>query len=311
MSDKPVIGFIGLGPMGHGMAANILKGGYVLHVKGGRSRAPVDDLVARGAIEAASPRAMAEVCDIIHLCLPNSSQVEAVIRAEDGIIAAGRKGLIVIDATTADPVSTVALAADLEAAGMHMVDAPLGRTPKEAAAGMLDAMVGADDAVFARVQPVIDCWAGSITHIGPVGAAHRMKLIMNFIGMGYAALYAEAVVLGSKVGLAPQTVRQVIGGSRLSNGFFETFMKYTVDRDREAHRFSIANASKDVRYVASMAADAGVVNIMGAAIKHYFTHVEAIGKGEDFVPMLADHVGRLNGIDMAEAVRKGAGDAEP
>jgi 3-hydroxyisobutyrate dehydrogenase-like beta-hydroxyacid dehydrogenase len=129
---------------------------------------------------------------------------------------------------------------------------------------------------------------------------------MNFISMGYAALFAEAVVLGAKVGLSPQSVNQVIGSSRLSNGFFETFMKYAVGRDREAHKFSIANAAKDVRYVAAMAADAGVVNVMGASVKHYFTHVEAIGRGADYVPMLADHVGRLNGVDMADAVRKGA-----
>lgn len=306
MSDKPVIGFIGLGFMGHGMASNILKGGYKLHVKGHRNRAPVDDLVSKGATEAANPRAMAEACDIIHLCLSNSPQVEAVIRGPDGILASGKRGLVVIDATTADPTSTTALAAELEAAGMTMVDAPLGRTPKEAEAGTLDAMVGADPETFAWVLPVIECWAGNINHVGPVGSGHKMKLIMNFISMGYAALYSEAVVLGAKVGLSPQSVNKVIGSSRLSNGFFETFMKYTVGRDREAHKFSIANASKDVRYLANMAADAGVVNLIGASVKHYFTHVEAIGAGSDYVPMLGDHVGRLNGIDMEEAVRNGA-----
>ncbi len=306
MPAKPVIGFIGVGLMGHGMAANLLKGGYALHVRGHRNRAPVDDLVAKGATEAASPRAMAEACDIVHLCLSNSPQVESVIRGSDGILASGKRGLIVIDATTADPTSTTALAAELQAAGMTMVDAPLGRTPKEAEAGTLDAMVGADAETFARVLPVIECWAGNINHVGPVGAGHKMKLIMNFISMGYAALFAEAVVLGAKVGLSPQSVNQVIGSSRLSNGFFETFMKYAVGRDREAHRFSIANAAKDVRYIAAMAADAGVVNVMGASVKHYFTHVEAIGRGADYVPMLADHVGRLNGIDMDDAVRKGA-----
>lgn len=306
MPAKPVIGFIGVGLMGHGMAANLLEGGYALHVRGHRNRAPVDDLVAKGATEAASPRAMAEACDIVHLCLSNSPQVESVIRGSDGILASGKRGLIVIDATTADPTSTTALAAELQAAGMTMVDAPLGRTPKEAEAGTLDAMVGADAETFARVLPVIECWAGNINHVGPVGAGHKMKLIMNFISMGYAALFAEAVVLGAKVGLSPQSVNQVIGSSRLSNGFFETFMKYAVGRDREAHRFSIANAAKDVRYIAAMAADAGVVNVMGASVKHYFTHVEAIGRGADYVPMLADHVGRLNGIDMDDAVRKGA-----
>lgn len=297
--NKPVIGFIGVGYMGHGMAANILKHGYQLYVKGNRNRQPVEDLVARGAREAASAKEMAAACDIIHICLSNSAQVEQVIRGQDGILASGRKGLVVIDATTADPTSTLSLAAEMAEHGMVLVDAPLGRTPKEAEEGTLDAMVGADEAVFARIRPVIECWAATINHVGPVGSAHRMKLIMNFIAMGYAALYSEALVMGAKVGLPPETVRRVIGGSRMNNGFFETFMRYAVDRDREAHKFSIANASKDVRYAANMASDAGVANIMGAAIKHYFTLAEASGRGSDYVPMLSDHVAGLNGIDLA------------
>ena len=100
MADKPVIGFIGLGYMGHGMAKNILQNGYTLHVRGNRNRAPVDSLVGMGAKEAASAAAMAADCDIIHLCLSNSPQVEAVIRGPDGILAGGRQGLTVIDATT-------------------------------------------------------------------------------------------------------------------------------------------------------------------------------------------------------------------
>ncbi|MCB1337507.1 MAG: NAD(P)-dependent oxidoreductase [Maritimibacter sp.] len=305
MSDKPVIGFIGLGYMGHGMAKNILKGGYPLQVKGHRNRAPVESLVAMGAVEAASPKAMAEASDIIHLCLSNSPQVEAVIRGPDGILAGARPGLIVIDTTTADPTSTLALAAEMAAEGVTLVDAPLGRTPKEAEAGTLDAMVGAEEAVFEAVRPVINCWAGTVTRIGPVGSGHKMKLLMNFLGAGYSALYSEAAALGAKVGISPHTFREVIGPSRLGSGFFQTFMQYVCDRDEEAHKFTIANLSKDIRYVNAMATEAGVMNVMAGAAKHYFTHAEAIGAGGDFVPMLSNHVGALNGLDMAAEVKKG------
>lgn len=304
-SDKPVIGFIGVGFMGHGMAANILKAGYELWIKGHVNRDPVEDLVARGAHEAASPADMAARCDIIHVCLSNSSQVESVIRGPDGIFAGARPGLIVIDSTTAAPASTRALAAEMAERGLTLVDAPLGRTPKEAEEGTLDAMVGCDAETFSRIRPVIDCWAGNITHIGPTGSAHQMKLLMNMIGMGYGALYAEALTLGAKVGISPQVFHKVIGSSRMANGFYETFMRYVIDRDRDAHKFTIQNASKDVRYAANMASEASVVNIMGAAIKHYYTHVEAIGKGGDYVPMISDHVARLSGLDMEEEVRKG------
>lgn len=305
MSDKPVIGFIGVGLMGHGMAANVLKGGYTLFVKGNRNRTPVEDLVSKGATEVATPREMAEKCDIIHLCLSNSPQIEATYQGEDGLLAGAREGLIVIDASTADPVSTMKLAEALAAKGGEIVDAPLGRTPKEAEAGMLDAMVGASDAAYARALPIIECWAGNINHVGPTGAGHKMKLLMNLISMSYAALYAEATVLGAKVGIAPATVQKVIGSSRLGNGFFDTFMSYAVDRDREAHKFSIANASKDVRYANAMAADAGALSLIASATRQYFAHAEAIGHGQDYVPFLADHIARLSGVDLeAEAAKR-------
>lgn len=305
MSTLPVIGFIGVGYMGHGMAKNILKGGYPLWIKGNRNRAPIESLTEMGAREAVSPKAMAEVCDIIHICLSSSAQVESVIRGAEGILAGARKGLIVIDTSTADPTSTLALAAEMAAQGVHMVDAPLGRTPKEAEAGTLDAMVGCDEALFDTVRPVIDCWAGTVTRIGPVGSGHKMKLLMNFLAGSYAALYSEAVTLGAKVGISPHTFREVIGPSRLGSGFFGTFMQYLCDRDENAHKFTIANMAKDLRYVNAMATDAGVLNVMAGAARHYYTHAEAIGADQDFVPMLSDHVARLNGMNMEDEARKG------
>jgi 3-hydroxyisobutyrate dehydrogenase-like beta-hydroxyacid dehydrogenase len=307
MSDKPTIGFIGLGYMGHGMAKNIRKGGYEMMVKGNRNRAPVESLVGMGAVEAASPKAMAEACDIIFVCLSNSPQVEAVIRGEDGILASGKRGLVVVDSTTSNPVSTMALAAELDAAGMTLVDAPSGRTPVEAEAGTLDAMVGADNATFEVVRPVIDCWAGTITHVGPVGSGHKMKLVMNFLSLGYGALYAEAFTMAAKVGLSPQAVRGIIGGSRMGCGFFDTYTKGMVDRDRDAHKFSIDNAAKDIGYVAAMAADAGMANPMSAAVRNAFAQAQAMGKGRDYVPFLADHVAEMHGLDLSAEVEKGKG----
>jgi 3-hydroxyisobutyrate dehydrogenase-like beta-hydroxyacid dehydrogenase len=305
MTDKPVVGFIGLGFMGHGMAKNLLAAGYPLWVRGRANRAPVESLLALGASEAASPRDMAERCDILHICLSNSPQIEAVFRGPEGILAGARKGLIVIETSTADPGSTSVLAAELAAVGGHFVDAPLGGTPVQAEAGQLSAMVGCDEAVFDQVRPVIAAWAAKITRVGPVGSGHKMKLLMNFMGLSYAALYSEALALGAKTGISPQTFREVIGPSRMGNGFFETFMAYAVDRNRDAHKFSIANAAKDMRYLNAMAAEARVMNIMSGAALHYYAHAEALGHAEDYVPMLSDHVAALNGVNLAEVVAKG------
>lgn len=306
MSDKPVIGFIGLGFMGHGMASNLRKAGYELWVRGRSNRAPVESLLAMGAREAASPADMAARCDILHVCLSNSPQIEAVFRDPDGILAGARPGLIVIETSTADPASTEALAAELAAHGGHFVDAPLGGTPVQAEAGHLIAMLGCDEAILDRVRPVIDCWASRVTRIGPVGSGHKMKLLMNFLSLSYGALYSEMLVLGAKVGIPPQTIREVISPSRMGNGFFETFMAYAVDRNREAHRFTLANAAKDIGYVSRMAGDARVMSLMASAARQYYTHAEALGHGQEYLPMLSDLVGALNGVDLAEAVRKGA-----
>lgn len=305
MSDKPVIGFIGLGFMGHGMAKNIRAKGYELWVRGRSNRTPVESLLSMGAKEATSPRQMAEVCDIIHICLSNSPQIEAAMRGPDGILAGARKGLIVIDASTANPASTEALAAELSARGGHFVDAPLGGTPVQAEAGKLSAMVGCEEAIFDRIRPVLDTWAAKSTRIGEVSSGHKMKLLMNFIGLSYGALFSEVVVLGTKVGISPQIIREVISPSRMGNGFFETFMGYVVDRNRDSHKFSIANAAKDLRYLNDMASDADMVNIIAGGAKHYYTHAIANGRGEDYVPMLSDLVGALNGVDMAAEVKKG------
>lgn len=294
--SKPAIGFIGVGLMGHGMAKNIVEKGYALAIMAHRNREPVEDLLTRGATEVKSPAEMARGCDIIFLCVSASPQVEEIIRGENGILSSGRKGLIVVDCSTSDPVSTLVLSDELKAAGMALADAPLSRTPKEAEAGTLDAMVGADAETFAVIKPVIDCWAGVVVHLGEVGLGHKMKLINNFIGMGYATLYAEALAIARKAGLSVEQVNSVIAPGRLSNGFYETFMKWTLERDENAHRFSIINAHKDMRYLANMAGSVGAVTPMQAVVKNGFAAMEAVGQGERYVPMLADFVAANNGL---------------
>ncbi|NVO25413.1 NAD(P)-dependent oxidoreductase [Donghicola mangrovi] len=304
MADKQVIGFIGLGFMGHGMAKNIRQAGYELWIKGRKNRTPIDNLLAMGANEATSPREMAEKCDVIHLCLSTSAQVEATMLGEDGILAGARPGLIVVDASTADPASTERMAKALAEKGGSYVDAPLGGTPVQAEEGTLSAMVGADAAAFDAVLPVIQTWAKTITHVGEVGAGHKMKLLMNFIGLSYGALFSEASVLAAKVGISPAVFREVISPSRMGNGFFETFMAYVVDRDRDSHKFTIENAAKDMGYLNDMATGAGVMNVMAGAARQYYLHAMSTGHDQDYVPHLSDRVAALNGIDLADFAKK-------
>ena len=204
------IGFIGVGLMGHGMAKNIVEKGYPLTVMGHRNRAPVEDLVGRGASEAKSAKDVAAASTIVFICVTGSPEVEAIVRGPNGLKDGLKPGSIVVDCSTADPNSTLALAAELAAIGATMVDAPLSRTPKEAWEGTLDTMVGATPEIFARLKPVLDTWAGRVIHIGATADGHRMKLLNNFIAMGYAALYSEALTLAQKVGITPERFDSVI-----------------------------------------------------------------------------------------------------
>jgi 3-hydroxyisobutyrate dehydrogenase-like beta-hydroxyacid dehydrogenase len=297
---KPVVGFIGVGLMGQGMAKNIVTKGYPLVVLAHRNREPVERLKGLGATEAATARELAAQCDIVHLCVTGSPQVEACLRGPDGVLAGARPGLIVIDCSTSNPVSTMALAAEAHAAGVTLVDAPLSRTPKEAEEGNLDTMIGADDASFAAIEPVVRSWAGTVVHLGPVGLGHKMKLINNFVAMGYAALFAEGLSMARKAGLSVEQFHAVIGAGRMRSGFYDTFMKWSLEADPNAHKFTISNAHKDMRYLASMANESGAVNPLQSAVKNSFAAMEAAGQGDRYVPMLADFVAAVNGLPSAE-----------
>lgn len=290
------VGFIGVGFMGHGMAKNIVTKGYPLTITGNRNRAPVESLVGMGAVEVKSAAEVARNSDILHLCLSDSPLIEKIMRAPDGIMAGAHKGLVIVDTSTANPVSTEALAAELKTMGVDFVDAPLGGTPVQAEAGQLVAMCGGEEAVFNRVKPAIETWAAKIIHLGPVGAGHKMKLLNNFVSMGYAAIYAEALALGQKVGISIATFDSVIRGGRMSCGFYETFMGYALEGNPESHKFTLANAFKDLRYVDAMANAAQVPNPIGSAAKNLLGQAIGAGMGQKFVPMLADFVAEQNGI---------------
>jgi 3-hydroxyisobutyrate dehydrogenase-like beta-hydroxyacid dehydrogenase len=294
-AQKERIGFVGLGLMGQGMATNILQKGWPLTIRGHRNRKPIDDLIALGATEADSLASLARASDIIFLCLTGAPEVAEVVA---GLTPGLAPGAVVVDCSTSDPVVTARLAADLAAQGIHMADAPLSRTPTEAWAGTLDCMVGADPAVFDRIRPVIAAWATKIVHIGGVADGHRMKLLNNFLSLGYAAIYAEALALAARTGLSPQTFDSVIRGGRMDCGFYQTFMGWTIDGNRDAHRFTITNAHKDLRYLESMANAAPIATPVISAVKNSFATAVACGATgpQDYVPHLPDHIARANGL---------------
>ncbi len=292
------VGFIGVGLMGEGMATNILAKGFALTIMGHRNREPVERLLAKGAREAKSPKDLAAASDVVILCVTGTPQVEALMDGPDGLIAGARKGLIIVDTSTADPTSTKALGARLESVGAHLVDAPLGGTPAGAAAGQLTAMVGGTEALFESVKPLLSAYSQRVDHVGPLGAGHTLKLLNNMLAMGYGALYAEALAVGAKAGVTVKVFDQVLRGSRMDCGFYQTFFDNVLNGNRDAHKFAIANAHKDMRYLANLATTLGVPNPVGNAVKNAYAGAEAQGHGQDYVPQIADFVAAQSGVSL-------------
>src|ERR1700721_2964383 len=152
---KKRLGFVGVGLMGEGMAANLIRKGWPLTVLAHRKREPIERLVALGAAEAQSARALAEASDIVLLCVTGSPQVEQVTMGAEGLASAG-KPLLIVDCSTSNPTATIQLAGDLAKRDIVLIDAPLARTPKEAAAGTLDVMAGGGGAPRPRARPPLE-----------------------------------------------------------------------------------------------------------------------------------------------------------
>ena len=180
-TDKPRIGFVGLGLMGHGIAKNLVAKGFPLTLRLHKNRGPAADILAAGAKEVKTYAELASASDIVILCVTGSPQIEEIVYGEDGILGAACDGLVVVDTSTAEPSSTAKIREDLSRKGTKYVDAPLARTPKEAEEGRLNTMVGADDETFARLKPVFSAYCENVIHAGAPGHGHMIKLVNNFV----------------------------------------------------------------------------------------------------------------------------------
>jgi 3-hydroxyisobutyrate dehydrogenase-like beta-hydroxyacid dehydrogenase len=292
------IGFIGLGMMGHGMAKNLATKGFPVAVIGHRNRAPVESLVNHGAKEAKSAADLARDSEILFICVTGSPQVEEAIYKADGVLAGARPGLIVVDTSTSEPESTLKIGADLATKGITFADAPLTRTPKEAEEGRLNVMVGADDTTFAKIEPALKAFAENIFHVGGLGAAHKLKLINNFIAMGQAAVIAEAAAAAAKVGVDLDALVKLISAGGVNSGIFQMMVPPALKGDVSSFKFGLGNARKDLRYYTHMTEQAGVPSALGEAVHQTFVQASALGFADKFVPSLLEAQERINNIKI-------------
>ena len=296
MTDR--IGFIGVGLMGHGMAKNILAKGYPARDQGqpqpGAGGRP--DRARRDGGDHAG-RARTGVGHRVPLRDGLHRRAGRLLRPRR-LRAGAHPGLVIVDCSTSDPTVTLRLAEGFAEVGVTFCDAPLGGVPAQAEEGKLSCMVGADEATFARIEPVLRTWAVNVKHIGPVGTGHKMKLVNNLLALGYGALYAEALTLAAAVGVTPQVFDSVIRGSRMDCGYYQTFFRAVLEGDRDAHQFTVRNAYKDMRYVEAMAQAATVANPIGNAVKNSYAQATTGGLADEYMTRLPEFIAGRNGVTL-------------
>ena len=271
------IGMIGIGLMGHGIASNLIKHSYTLSVLEHPGNQPLDDLKRAGARTCTSVATLAADSEVVILCVTGSPEVEAVVLAEDGLIKAMRPGMVLIDCSTALPSSTERVAHAVQGAGGRFLDAPMTRTPKEAAEGRLNLLVGGDADLFSEMRPLLSTFAESITHVGSVGSGHRMKLLHNYVSLGSVALLAEAAACALRARIDPEVFIEILvkgGGGGIA---LERIKPYLLARDSSGLKFAMVNARKDLSYYNSMAERTGAVRAIGQAVLDTFSKAAAIG----------------------------------
>lgn len=298
MAEQKRIGLIGVGLMGHGIGKNLVTKGHSLTVLAHKNRQPIESLKTFGATEAATAREIAANSDIVFLCVTGSPQVEDVVYRKDGLLEGVHEGMIVADCSTAEPSSTLKVAADIEKHGGRFVDTPLTRTPNEAEAGKLGLMTGGDDATLKELRPVLDCFSDTIIHAGGVSAGHRLKLINNFIALGTAAVISEAVTAAAKAGVNLQALHDIVAAGGANSVMFGRLMRVPLNDDDTALKFGIATASKDLRYYTNMTEDISATSFIAEAVHQSFILAENMGYAKRYVPRMIDFMAGLNGVDL-------------
>jgi 2-hydroxy-3-oxopropionate reductase len=220
------VGFIGLGIMGKPMAENLIEAGYDV-VAYNRTREKAEQL--DGAAVAETPKEVAERSDVIITMLPDSPQVEEVIAGEDGVLDGIKKGALVVDMSTISPVVTEGLADKASERGASTLDAPVSGGDVGAIDGTLSIMVGGSEEDFERALPLFEVMGKTVTHVGPVGTGQVVKAANQIVVALTIEAVSEALVLGSKGGVPPEKILDVLGGGLAGNKVMEVKREKMLD----------------------------------------------------------------------------------
>ena len=250
------IAYLGLGIMGQGMAANLLKAGYPVTVWN-RTPARCQPLVSQGAKQASSPAGAVAGADVIMYCVSDDAAVEELVFGEDGVLAGVKAGQIVVDLTTVHPATTRQEAAAYAEKGARFLDAPVFGSKNEAANGGLWIVVGGDRDLFEQVKPILEILSETTHYMGGTAMGSSMKLVGNLVVASQLEALGEAMTLATKAGLNPEDVLGVLHVTDFKSPIFDGVGQMLINRDFTTH-FSLNLMLKDANLIARFAQDLNV-----------------------------------------------------
>ena len=266
----PRVAFIGLGRMGHGMAGRYLDAGFDVALWN-RSKAKADDLIARGAQWAASPKEAAAGADAVVTMVADDEASHAVWLGKDGAAVSMKPGALAIECSTVSHRHALDMARELRAKGLIYIDCPVTGLPSAAAEGKLTLLVGADGDDLEKARPYLAPISTTIRHFGTVGSGTVFKLINNLMGAVQIASLAEGVAMAEQAGLDMKLVAEALGSGAVASPQVIRHSKRMVARDFSGASFTTALRHKDATYAVRLAESllAGPPLVGQAAVEAY------------------------------------------
>jgi 3-hydroxyisobutyrate dehydrogenase len=286
----PSVAVLGLGTMGHGMAANLLKTGFSVTVWN-RTRAKAEPLVHLGATVASNPGHAAENAAIVVAMLSEDAASRAAWLGQGGALAAMPPQSIAVECSTLSPDWIRELHAAVTQRGLRMAEAPVTGSRTQAEAGQLNFLVGADEDTLATLLPVLQCMSKEILHLGPVGSGAQLKLINNFLCAVQVASFAEALTWMEQTGLRLDTALEFLKRGAPGSGILSAMSDRMTSRTYEVN-FLLRLMAKDQRYARAAAAQLGVDVSMASPVLELFEQAEEQGLGEKDMSAVVEVVRR-------------------
>lgn len=258
VSAGATVAFLGLGTMGSGMAATLVREGFAVQGYDPDERARTAFEGETGRKAAATAEEAMRGADAVVCMLADGKVVrEALLGGENPPVAALNAKGVVIDCSSCAPTDTQALAPELAALGIGLVDSPVSGGVAGTRAGSLTLMAGGDAEHVARIRPVLEAIGGVIHHTGPVGSGHAMKTLVNFVGTSQMLLDFQALLIGQRFGLKPDTMVEILDRSYAKNLSTEIVLRQQILSGAFWHNFSLQLAAKDARIAADTAKAVG------------------------------------------------------